>query len=175
MAVYWRSISFSLFSKLRSIRKSFLDVNISSSFYDKDQFISFEERAHLSASNLYGPSKVFPRSRWPDRIELWSDHLRAQAHTCSRCARITWSGKGFVRIFVWIMVWNLPDQRPLWSGAVWSEVTLVWDALIRGSFKRTLVWSEADSSAHWSGQRPSRAKFFFKIFLVFLLSFVVSD
>ena len=85
-----------------------------------------------------------PKSRWPDRIELWSDHLRA--HTCSQCARITWSGKSFERTFVWSMVWNLPDQRPLWSGTVWSEVTLVWDGLIRGSFKRTLVY-----------QRPIRA------------------
>ena len=30
----------------------------------------------------------------------------------------------------------------------WSEATLFWDGLIRGSFKRTEVWSEADSSAH---------------------------
>ena len=86
------------------------------------------------------------RSKWPDRIELWSDHLRA--HTCFRCIRFTWSGKGFERTFVWTMVWNLPDQRPLWSRTVWSEVTLVWDGLIRGRFKRTLVWPEADSSAH---------------------------
>ena len=148
MAVFWRSISFSLISKLQSIITSCLNVNISSSFYDKDQLISFEERAHLGESNLYGPSKMFPRPMWPDRIELWSDLLRAQALTCSRCARITWSGKCFERIFVWTMVWNLPDQRPLWSGTVWSEVTLLWNGLIRGSFKRTLVWSEADSSAH---------------------------
>ena len=87
-----------------------------------------------------------PRSRWPERCDPWSDEFRA--HTCSRCARITWSGKGFERTFVWTMVWNLPDQRPLCSGTVWSEVTLVWDGLIRGSFKRTQVWSEADSSAH---------------------------
>ena len=87
-----------------------------------------------------------PRSRWPDRSDPWSDEFRA--HTCSRCARITWSEKGFERTFVWTMVWNLPDQRPLCSGTVWSEVTLVWNGLIRGSFKRTQVWSEADSSAH---------------------------
>ena len=91
-------------------------------------------------------SECLPRSRWPDRSDPWSDEF--WPHTCSRCARITWSGKGFERTFVWTMVWNLPDQRPLCSGTVWSEVTLVWDGLIRGSFKRTLVWSEADSSAH---------------------------
>ena len=67
-----------------------------------------------------------PRSRWPDRSDPWSDEFRA--HTCSRCARITWSGKGFERTFVWTMVWNLPDQRPLF-----------WDGLVRGSFKPTLV------------------------------------
>ena len=110
-----------------------------------------------------------PRSRWPDRIELWSDHLRA--HTCSRCARITWSGKGFKRTFIWTMVWNLIDQRPLCSGTVWSEATLVWDglirghfglgrsdqrqfqahtSLIRGRFERTLVWPETKSSDFFS-------------------------
>ena len=47
----------------------------------------------------------------------------------------------------------------------WSEATLFWDGRIRGSFKRTLVWSEADSSAHESDQRPIWANFFFKFFL----------
>ena len=56
------------------------------------------------------------------RSELWSDYLRAR--TRSRCARITWSGKGFERTFVWTMVWNLPDQRSLRPGMVWSEVDL---------------------------------------------------
>ena len=57
-----------------------------------------------------------PRSRWPDRSDPWSDDFRA--HTCSRCARITWSGKGFERTFVWTLAW--------------SEATLFWDGLIRG-------------------------------------------
>ena len=83
-------------------------------------------------------SLVIPRSRWPDRSDPWSDEFRA--HTCSRCARITWSGKGFERTFVW---------------------TMVWDGLIRGSFKRTLAWPETNSSEN------------FFIFFV-LLTFVVS-
>ena len=66
--------------------------------------------------------------------------------THARCIRITWSGKDFERTFVWTVVWNLPDQRSLWSGTVWSEVTLVWDGLIRGIFKRTLVWPETTST-----------------------------
>ena len=60
-----------------------------------------------------------PRSRWPDRSDPWSDEFRA--HTYSRCARITWSGKSFKRTFVWTMVWNLSDQGSLRSGTVWSE------------------------------------------------------
>ena len=102
-----------------------------------------------------------PWSKWPDRIELWSDHLRA--HTCSRCARITWSVKGFDCTFAWTMVWNLPDQRPLWSGTVWSEVSLLWDGLIIGSFKCTF------------DQKPSRAILFLSFFCFFywhLLSLV---
>ena len=48
--------------------------------------------------------------------------------------------------FVWAIVWNLSDQRSLRSWTVW------------GNFERTLVWSEADSSALLSGQRPIRAR-----------------
>ena len=68
---------------------------------------------------LYYTCAQLPRSGWPDRSDPWSDEFRA--HSCSRCARITWSAKGFERTFVWTKVWNLPDQRPLWSGTVWSE------------------------------------------------------
>ena len=57
-----------------------------------------------------------PRSRWPEQSDPWSDESRA--HKCSRCARITWYGKGFERTFVWTMFWNLPDQSPLFSGTV---------------------------------------------------------
>ena len=75
-----------------------------------------------------------PRSRWPDRSDLWSDHLRT--HTCSRCAQITWSGEDFKRTFVWTMAWNLSDQRWLQS---------------------TTVGPEAVLSAHLSDKRPIRA------------------
>ena len=106
------------------------------------------------------------RSRWPDRSDLWSDHL--WAHTCSRCVRITWSGEDFERTFVWTMVWILSDQRLRRSGTVWPEALLSANlsdqrpirehtSLIRGRFVRTLVWSEAD----WS-------KFLFSIFFVLL-------
>ena len=39
------------------------------------------------------------RSRWPDRIVLWSDHL--WAHICSRCPQNTSSGKGSERTFAY--------------------------------------------------------------------------
>ena len=65
------------------------------------------------------------------------------------------------------MVWKrLQAHFCLDSGLelAWSEVTSVWDGLIRGSLKRTLVWPE-----------PKSNKFFFIFFLFFLLIFVVSS
>ena len=79
-----------------------------------DKFRKLKSKVYI---NLYEKvqRQTLPRLRWPDRSDPWSDEFRA--HTCSRCARITWSGKGLERTFVW----NLPDQRPLCSGTVGSE------------------------------------------------------
>ena len=124
-------------------------------------FIGIQERK-LIESNKNKHSETIPRSRWPDRSDPWSDEFRA--HTCSRCARITWSGKGFERTLSgqWSgtclirghFVLGRSDQRSLWSGTVWSETV---------------------SSAHKSDQRPIRAhtsltrdqfeRHFFKFFL----------
>ena len=106
-----------------------------------------------------------PRTRWPDRSDLSSDHL--WTHACSRCARNTWSGADFERTFVWTMVWILSNQRSRRSVTVWPEAVLsanlsdqrpirAHTSLIRGRFVRTLVWSEDDSS-----------EIFFSIFFCF--------
>ena len=98
---------------------------------------------------------VIPRSRCPERSDLWSDHLRA--HTRSWCAQITWSGENFELTFVWTMVWKLSAQRSVRSGTVWPEAVLsallsdqrpirAHTSLIRGRIVRTLVSSEADPS-----------------------------
>ena len=115
-----------------------------------------------------------PRSRWPDRSNPWSDEFRA--HTCSRCARITWPGKGFERTFVWTMVWNLSDHGSLRSGTVWSEaissahlsdqgqfrthtnlirgVFRAHTSLIRGGFRAhfSLIRGRFERTLVWSGR-----------------------
>ena len=57
-----------------------------------------------------------PRTKWPNRRDPLPDDLRA--HTCSRCARITWFRKNFEHTVLWTMVCNLFDQRLFRSGTV---------------------------------------------------------
>ena len=65
---------------------------------------------YLDSIVLWSP----PRSRCPDRLDLWSDHLRA--HTCERWAQFTRSGGEVIeRTLDWTMAWNLSDQR--WTRA----------------------------------------------------------
>ena len=75
--------------------------------------------SRISFSSIF-PAQ--PRSRWPDRC-LWSCSL---------------SGTNY-------MVWKrLRAHFSLDNGLelLWSEVISDWNSLIRGSFERTLVWSE---------------------------------
>ena len=73
-----------------------------------------------------------------------------------------WSGSCLIRGHVGL---GRSDQRQFWAQT----------CLINGQFERTLVWSEADSCAHWSDQRTIRAEFFFQFLFVFgLLTEAVS-
>ena len=114
--------------------------------------------SHIKVWWFHPLAPAILRLRRPDQGDLWSDHHRA--HACSRCARITWSGKGFERTFC------LDNSLEL----VWSEVTFFCD-----------VWPEAVLTAHQTEQRPiwaytslirGRFKQFFKV--LFLLKDVVS-
>ena len=100
----------------------------------------------------------FERTHVPGALELHGLEKSSSALLTGQ-----WSGTCQIRGH---FVLGRSDQRSLWSGTVWSEVTFVWDGLIRGSFKRTQVWSEADSSAH-SLTRDQFERHFFSSFFLF--------
>ena len=86
------------------------------------------------------------------QIVLWSDPVE-RTSVCSQ-TEITGSGRKFERTTVWSMVWRWSDQSSFWSekSGAWSGDGLIrgpigLKSLIIGGFERTLVWSEATSSA----------------------------
>ena len=108
----------------------------------------------------------------PDGSDLWLD----PSPTLPLCfqTKTTGSGIWFERTKVWsevTSIWGWSGQRSLTSGdglirshfwiiMAWSEVISVWVSVIRGGFKRSLVWSEKILSAIGSDLRPFRTHFF---------------
>ena len=112
----------------------------------------FLKDIQLSLRIFCSPSS--PRSRWPDRIELWSDHLRAhhvlgalKLHGLEKASSALlsgqWSGTCLIGGHFGL---GRSDQRQFRAHT----------SLIRGQSERTLNWPETKSS-----------EFFFQVIFVF--------